>query len=48
MQKPDNQLEILKQLYSALSDECKQEFLKAIVEKATNSSPIVNDINNWA
>ena len=39
MQKPDSQLEILKQLYSALSDERKQEFLNAIVEKATNSSP---------
>ena len=39
MQKPDNKLEILKQLYSNLSDECKQEFLRAIVEKSTDPHP---------
>lgn len=33
MQKIDSQLEILKQLYLGLSEECKQQFLKAIAEK---------------
>ena len=39
MHKPDNKLEILKQLYSDLSDECKQEFLRAIVENSTDPLP---------
>ncbi|MBR4371363.1 MAG: hypothetical protein IKS92_09975 [Victivallales bacterium] len=33
MQKPDGQLEILRQLYFGLSKECQQEFLKTIIEK---------------
>lgn len=33
MQKPDSQLEILRQLYFGLSKECQQEFLKTIIEK---------------
>ena len=33
MQKPDGQLEIVRQLYFGLSKECQQEFLKSIFEK---------------
>ncbi|MBE6035980.1 MAG: hypothetical protein E7222_14980 [Clostridiales bacterium] len=44
-QKSDNKLEILKQLYSDLSEECKQEFLRAIVENSTYPIPN-NDVEN--
>ena len=43
MQKVDSQLEILKQLYSGLSEECKQEFLRTIAEKPANASTSTNN-----